>query len=149
MIYTYIRLVNHFRSSPFKQLVLIRLIVRVRLIFYMYLTTPLLVVTSDFRMCSMIIDNMYLEKKYVWIVSHDWIVVNDQWSIWVSSIHVFFLSLSLYALNSWRSTMALNPHFSSSHVDDDDDVDQHRSYKLNVYWWHAYILYRYVLHGEL
>jgi len=95
-IYIYIGLVNHFRSSPFKQLVLIRLIVRVRLIFYMYLTTPLFVVTSDFRMCSMIIDNMYLEKKYVWIVSHDWIVVNDQWSIWVSSIHVFFLSLSLY-----------------------------------------------------
>jgi hypothetical protein len=27
-------------------------------------------------------------------------------------------------------------------VDDDDD-DQHRPYKLNVYWWHAHILYIY------
>jgi hypothetical protein len=52
-----------------KQLVLIRISLRVSvlsicdnwLVLYMYLTTPSLVIFSD----------LYLEKKYVWINSHD------------------------------------------------------------------------------
>ena len=87
----------------------------------------------------------FMSNAYWWHVPWKEICLNrfsprnsNEWSmIYLRIVHscVFFF----YALNSWRSTMVLDQHFSSSHVDDDDAVDQHHSYKLNVYYrWHAY-----------
>jgi hypothetical protein len=121
-------------------------------IFNVHLTTPRLSMAVTIVCVQMIIDDGHLEKKYVEVDSHKWIV-SDQWSRWIDvweDSHdrcrlVYFSICTNTTLNSWRSMMALHHHFSSSHVDDDDvvddddDGDQHYSYILHVYRWHAHI----------